>query len=153
MRTYPTFIEQQAAKGATFFTIITGADLTAAANTQTLSGMISQLGGNQMGLRVVSAIVVTPFTFSDASIVSCTVVVGDANSTNRYLTSLEISSAGGATAGYGVAGALAESAAYYTATAITADAVLTGTSAHNLSTCTGGELLVFWQVDDTRGIS
>lgn len=141
-------IEQQAALGANYMTIVTNADLTAASNTQTLSGALSQTA-QTMGLRVVFAVVVTPFTFSDAAITSCAIVVGDANSTNRYLTSSEVSAPGGTVAGQGFAGALTEAANYFASAAITADVVVTGTGGHNLSTCTAGQVIIFWQVTQT----
>ncbi len=147
-------IEEQAALGATHFSIITYADLTSATNTQTLAGLISQKA-NVMSLRVVSAVVVTPFVSSDATLVSTAFIIGDANSTNRYLTSLETNAANGTppVAGQTVVGALSEATSYIASVAITADAVITGTAGKVLSTHTAGVLFTFWQVQDSTFIS
>lgn len=152
MKTYPVFREQQSAfGGATHFSEITFADLTAAGNTQTLAGLIAQKA-NVMGIRALFACVVTPFVSSDGTLISTALTLGDANSANRYLTSTELNAANGTppVPGQTKIGALADSAIYVAAADITVDAVLTATATKALNTHTAGRVLVFWQVYDDR---
>lgn len=94
-----------------------------------------------------AAILDTPFTFSDASIVSVTAIIGDGGSSNRYLTSAQIEAA--------------ETPITYTQGTgtefiyVTADNIilaLTGTAAHNLNTATAGSLRMFFALKDLNAL-
>lgn len=94
-------------------------------------------------LQLKAAILDTPFAFSDASITSVTLVVGDGGSSNRYLTSSQVE--------------LAQTPITYslgtgTRNVLTAVdsliALFTGTAAHDLNTCTAGSIRLFFKTED-----
>jgi hypothetical protein len=116
--------------------IITFADLTAAANTQTI------LLENALQGYIIcnfASWLQAPFVFSDGSLVSSAITVGDAGSNNRFLTSTELNNAGSF-----VKLATLQAMFAYTAASTALNVYWTGTAAHNLNTATAGELHLFW---------
>lgn len=95
-------------------------------------------------VRLQSMKLITPFVFSDATILTSAVTVGDGGSANRYLASTETSTASGAAITYapGTGTRFA-----YTATD-TILAAFTGTAAKNLNTCTAGAIGFYLAVED-----
>lgn len=87
MQIHPLLETSAAQTGATHLGIITFADLTTAGNTQSLNLAPVGIG---TGAALVFALLKTPFTSSDGTLVSLAVTLGDTGSANRYLTSYEL---------------------------------------------------------------
>lgn len=126
---------------------VNSADLAALAAGATgsvnLAAMVAGLGFCVNFMRLAEA-----FTFSDATLISCAVVVGDDDTANRFLTSTELASVGANVKLK--SGALDQlSQAVYTA-AKTVIAAFTGTAGKNLNSCTAGKLLLFCSALDAR---
>jgi hypothetical protein len=93
-----------------------------------------------------------PFTFSDAGIVSMTISAGDAlqsggANTTRYLAATEVS----APATY-VPYSIGSGTQFVLLAADQLTLTLTGTAGHNLNTCTGGEVALYFRVDDLTAL-
>lgn len=139
MKFYPIELELSAIKGATHCLEFGYGDLTAAANTQTITGPTIP---SKFGFEVVSIDLPTPFVSSDATLISTAVTVGDAGSANRYATSTELNAAGTYITVKGPA--QANTALPFLMTADTAvNVYVTGTAAKLLSTHTAGRAFVF----------
>ena len=163
--------EEKFRYGADFCAVVQASDLAAlnAGNTGTLNigppnqsvigypegatnpgipvGTTIQFGiGTRMKLEAM--VTISPFTFSDAAIVGCTISAGDAlqtggANTTRYLAATEVSAPATFVPFSQGTGTML--------TWLTADQVtvsLTGTAAHNLNTCTGGSVALYFRADD-----
>lgn len=91
---------------------------------------------------------ISPFTFSDASIASCTLSVGDAlqsggANTTRYCAATEVSAPSTF-----VPFSVGTGTTFVLLAADQLTASLTGTAAHNLNTCTGGSVALYLKVED-----
>lgn len=139
--------EQQAAfTGATHYAEVTFADLTAAANTQTINifSIVPKLG-----LLLVFAQLVDAFVSSDGTLISTAFTVGDTGSATRFLSSTETNNAGTPVWLKGGV-ALNPILNVYTAND-TLQVFFTATAAKLLSTHTAGRLRIYYKVVDARG--
>src|SRR5271165_2112234 len=126
-------IEEGHGWGWTHEATLTYADLAALANSATANFKLSTNGvGNVFGN--VSLYIDVPFVFSDASITSCAVTVGDSGSASTDLSSSEVSSAGTSIVAKAGTSKVAE------ATALQKNVYFTSTSGHWLNTATAGSL-------------
>lgn len=88
--------------------------------------------------------VVTPFVFSDGTILTATESFGDGSSATQYLPATNIQGAGATspvTAGFCAAAAVVK--AYTVASNL--NVTITVTAAKNLNTATAGEVFILWQ--------
>lgn len=85
----------------------------------------------------------TPFAFSDASITSCTLVLGDGGSSNRYLTSAQVE-----LAQTPITYSVGTGTRFVLTSADNLKALFTGTAAHDLNTCTAGSVRMYFKVED-----
>lgn len=151
MQVHPLPAETRALTGATHLGVIEYTDLTAAGNTQSFNLAVIAAS---MGMLVQFVRLAEAFVSSDPTLISTAVVIGDAGSANRFVTSTELNAAA-ATPVYLKAGALASPSAMQLYTAAgTLIVAFTGTAAKLLNSHTAGKLLVFFkQVDGRAGVS
>lgn len=88
MTIHPLVEEEAAYSGATHRGIITFADLVATAGAGAQAFNLAPVIAG-VGVALEYAKLVTPFVFSDATLISNGVTAGDTGSANRYLTTLE----------------------------------------------------------------
>jgi hypothetical protein len=130
----PLPLETATEKHATHQWDMVAADLTAAANTQTLS-LINVM--NKMGFELVGVELIRPFVSSDGTLVSTAITMGDGGSANRFLASMELNAAGAFVSLKG--GNLSLNAVPYLYTVDdTVDVFVTGTGGKLLNTHTDG---------------
>lgn len=91
--------------------------------------------------------VVTPFTWSNASIVVATVAFGDGSSTTTYLSASNVIGTGGTTPVTALVTVYSASVsvAYAATTNSQLKATMAITASQNFNTCTAGEVHIFWQ--------
>jgi hypothetical protein len=143
----PLPLETATEKKATHSWDMVAADLTAAANTQTLSPFNV---GNKIGFEVVAVELIDPFVSSDGTLISTSITIGDGGSATRFLSATELNAAGAYVVLKG--GTLANTACPYLYTVDdTVDIFVTGTAAKLLSTHTAGRLRVYAKVTRTPG--
>lgn len=143
---HPHSNEAAIANQASHYVDLSYADLTAAANTQTIS-VLNVLA--KMGVTLVKAELLEAFDFSDAALISCAITVGDGGSATRFLASMELAADG--TTIYLKGGALTDPTGKYVYTTTdTVDVFVTGTSAKLLSSATSGKVRLHFQIDDAR---
>lgn len=95
MKIYPLVLEEQAAAGGANVRVeVTHADLTeATANTAQTIPLLTV--GAKMAVRLVKAVLVTPFKdASDADFNTCPATVGDGSDVDRLLASMELNENG-----------------------------------------------------------
>lgn len=136
---------QESAQGDyTHKIIVTKADLVAAGAVNTI---VLTFENPVVVGKVVSnpaVFIVTPFTFSDGTILTGTVSIGDSAAPTTYLAASNVQGVGATTPVLAnVAYAAAVTKAY--AAASNLNLTVTVTAAKNLSTCTAGEMHIFWQ--------
>jgi hypothetical protein len=140
------FSEEKIAGGWTHEAKITYADLAAlsAGNTATFA-LASLPAAAPTGFPAsdvfgwVQLYLKTPFVFSDGSLISCAVTVGDAtNGVTFDLASTELASAGTFIT------AKTSNTWNSVIAALTKNIYFTGTAAKNLNTATAGEVHIFW---------
>lgn len=133
--------QAQAATGFTHELVIDHNDFTSTGNTQTFSFDVPA------GAAVGKAFhrLVTDFDSSDGTLTSLTYIVGDGDSTNRYMAVTEVCF-DGTEVDY-KAGALSNWYVYTSAD--TVDVAFTGTSGKDLSTLNAGKLRILIQVMDS----
>lgn len=145
MTFHPLTEEEAAFTGCTHRGIIQGTDLaalTGGTGAQTIN--LATVAANN-GLAVDAAFIKTAFTFSDATIASCAVTVGDSGSANRYITSYEIFATPAT-----MKGGVALNPLYNVyAAADNLEVTFTPTGGKNLNTCTAGELHVLCRLKNT----
>lgn len=145
--TFHPLTEEEAAysSGCTHRGIITAADLAAltggtGAQTINLAAVVANAGMAVDLVRIASA-----FAFSDATLTSCAVTVGDSGSGNRFVTSYEILSTPAT-----MKGGVALNPLYNVyAAADNLQVTFTPTGGKNLNTCTAGELHILCKVRNT----
>lgn len=131
--------EQGLHGGATHVQIVAYSDLTDADTAQTFSELAVNAGDAVM---VTQAELIEPFVFSDAAVTNLALIVGDGGSTNRFLTSTELASAG--TEVFVKGGALTNATIYQYTSADTVDATFTSTGG-NLNTATAGKVAIYYR--------
>lgn len=146
MNVHPLSADEAAQKRATHVIEVTYADLTAAANTQTLSPVTI---ANKMGFECVGIKLAEAFVSSDAGLISTSITVGDGGSATRFLSATELNAAG--TEVFLKGGTLANTSLPYVYTGDdTVDIFVTGTAGKLLNTHTAGKLLVYCNITDAR---
>lgn len=146
MQIHPLSALEAAQRRATHVAEITYADLTAAGNTQTLSGIPIAA---KMGFEVVGAQLTEAFVSSDGTLASTAITIGDGGLATRFLSSTELNTQG--TEVFLKGGTLANTSLPYVYTADdTVDVFFTATAAKALNTHTAGRLLVYCNITDAR---
>jgi len=146
MKTYELPIETKASTGFTHKVILTNADFTAAAATQTFS-LLPVAAGSVISNAAHK--LVTPLVSSDATLVSAAYTLGNTATATSIMSSTEV---------LGTATEVVNKAMTVTApVAITAAdqfvvAAFTATTAKLLSSVTAGEIHIYLQVVDTNEI-
>lgn len=142
----PLPLETATHKNATHSWDMVAADLTAAANTQTLSPINVT---NKMGFELVGIELIEPFVSSDGTLISTSVTAGDGGSATRFLGATELNAAGAFVSLKG--GALNLNAVPFVYTVDdTVDFFVTGTGGKLLSTHTAGRARFYFRVTDAR---
>jgi hypothetical protein len=146
MKLIPLTPEERAQTLATHKVLITYADTTPAAATQTIQifprGSSTAPAGTTVrfaGLRLN-----TPFTFSDGGITSCLVEVGDGGDTDRFLTQTEIIS--GSSVTYKTSAATSQPYSYDSADGIDAKFTASGGGSPLMSESTAGSVSLFLHI-------
>lgn len=130
-------LEENSYSGFSHQVAITYQDLAALAAGNTGAFVIGNFIPQDIVLRV-AVVLDTPFAFSDASIVSCTLGIAD-SVPNTWLTAEQVELA--ETPVLAVVAALTVS---YTSGTSTVTATFTGTAAHNLNTATAGQVRILY---------
>tara|TARA_R110000850_G_scaffold22191_4_gene64765 strand:+ start:4763 stop:5203 length:441 start_codon:yes stop_codon:yes gene_type:complete len=141
MTTNPLSIQTQARTGYTHEVVIDHSDFTAATNVQTFT--VDVKAGQAVGKAFHR--LVEDFDSSDATLTSLLYIAGDGGSTNRFITSTQVS-VDGTEIDY-KAGALSD--VYVYTADDTIDIAFTGTAAKLLSTVNAGKLRILLQIIDS----
>jgi len=137
---------------ATHKVVLTYADLTAAATTQTIQ-IFPTSGNVPVGtvVRFAGSNLTTAFDFSDASINSLLLEVGDDGDTDRFLTQTEIA-ADGTEIIYKTTAASSQPYAYNTANAIDAFLTVAGGGSPLLNEATSGVVEIYLHITDLNDL-
>lgn len=144
----PLSLNEQVTGGWTHRIIIKAADCVAAGAVNTIDFLLPKVAVGSIVFNP-SIYLVTPFVFSDATILTTTLSVGDGASATTFLAASNIAGTGQTTP---VAAATVYvdtarvAAAYAVSTNTQLRSTITVTSAKNLSTCTAGEVHVFVEI-------
>lgn len=135
---------------ATHKVIFDSTDIVAMGAVATLTTAIFPVTGTfNAGQRVMFTAInlVTPFTFSDGTMNSLTVVVGDGNSTTRLLDSTQLAALG-AYVLFKAAAVTTQPYAYPIADTVDAVFTCAGGGAPLFNKCTAGKVEIYLWVDD-----
>jgi hypothetical protein len=146
MTIHPLANEEMAFHNATHRAVVTFADFTAAANTQSFN-LTTQPVNSAAACEY--AYLKTPFTSSDGALASLAVTLGYSGSANRFVTSYELLAAP-----VNVKGGVAlnpDLNAYSAADNVIA--AFTATAAHNVNTLTAGEIHFYLTLRNNLALS
>lgn len=143
MTIHPLLNEERSQFRATHRVVVTAADLQALAGGNGAQSVSTAVVAINTGAFLEFAYLKTPFTFSDGTLLSVGLTVGDSASANRYLTTMEVenTAAGGFSTVQGGVAIGPVLKAYNAADSILC--TFTPTAGKNLNTCTNGELHLY----------
>lgn len=141
MTIHPLVNEEREQFNATHRIILTAADLAALAGGNGAQTIQTAVVGANAAANVEFVYLKTPFTFSDATLTSCAVLVGDSGSNNRFITSYETAGVANPVNTKGGVALNPKFNAYAAADQLAV--VFTPTAGKNLNTALTGELHIY----------